>query len=344
MEGSESQLVPTTNSLIERQKAALKAFEDAQAAPPAPDPAPAPPADPQPPAPPAAPPAPPAAQPPAPAPAALSVEERLAEMEHRYSSLHGRLEPTQQALAAAQRRIEELERMQAAAPQPPAPPEPDDPELSEFESVYGDMTPGLTKFIQKKILDPLLKPLRPALDAARQTVDDDLVLTNRRKFLAPVVERYPEAGQIITSPEFESYLNSMPSYVKETTVELLKAPEKTGDPMRIMRIFDDYAARRAVAPPAAPPAPAAPAAPSVAPGTLAAVPRTVPTAPAPSTGAQPTAQPLTAERLAVIRATLTGRHGAISPEQREALMREMDQGHAMAVSLGRGAQVIETLR
>ena len=60
MSGSESPV--TTNSFIERQKAALKAFEEGQAAPP--DPAlakPPAPADPQPPAPQAAPPEPPAA-------------------------------------------------------------------------------------------------------------------------------------------------------------------------------------------------------------------------------------------------------------------------------------------
>lgn len=343
MSGSESPV--TTNSFIERQKAALKAFEEGQVAPP--DPAitqPPAPADPQPPAPQAAPPEPPAApQPPAPAaPPADDVQARLQELEHRYNSLHGRLEPTQQALAAAQRRIEELERERQAAPQPPDPPEPDDPALAEFEAIYGDMTPGLTKFVQKKILDPLLKPLRPALEAAQQTASDADVLANRRKFLAPVVEKHPNAGQIIESAEFKAYLDSMPSYVRDTIADMLMVPERTGDPMRIMQIFDDYVARGAVQPPAAPPPPAPPA-PAAVPGTMAVVPRTVPTAPAPSAAAQ-LPQPLTKERLAVIRATLTGRYGPVSDEQRTALMLEMEQGHAVALQLGRGAQVTDTLR
>ena len=350
--GSESTSVPkTTNNFYERQKAMLAEMEKAQQAPPAnPEPQPGLPAPPDPSlaAPPAMPPVTPAALPPAAPPAApapggddvVTLRQQIADLEHRYNSLFGRLEPTQQALASAQRRIEELERERASAPpQPPALPEVDDPELEEFKTVYGDMTPGMKKFVQREILDPVLRDLRPALDTARQQTEDARVLDNRRTFLKPVTDKYPNAADILRSAEFDQYVGSMPPFVADQVRSMLLVPEATGDPTRILGIFDDFTARR-VAPPAPP---SAPPAPTVPPGTLAADPRGIPTAPAPAP-TTPALQVLTPERLRVINATLTGRYGPISAEQRTALMAELDQGEAAAIAMGRGAQVNQTLR
>ena len=343
--GSESPA--TTNSFIERQKQMLLELEGGVPPTNPETQVDAPPQDPQddtaaaPPAPPAAPPSPaPAPAAPAPTDDVSALRARLDEFEHRYNSLHGRLEPTQQALAAAQRRIEELERQVATPPQPTVP-DPDDQELNDFEILYGDMVPGMKKFVQKRILEPALAPLQPAIQQGQASADEAKTLADRRAYLAPVVAKYPNASAILTSPEFHNYVESMPSFVAQQVKDMLLEPEKrTKDVSQIMAIFDDYASRQ-VAPPAAPPAPQAP---PVDPGQMAAVPRTIPTALAPGGANAPQFMPLTEARRAVINATLTGRHGQISDEQRKALWAELEQGEQAAVMLGRGVQSNQTLR
>ncbi len=339
MLGTESEQKPTTNSFIERQKARLLELEAAAANPPdfngnlqsSPQDPPTPPLMPDPGLP-------SQVQDSAPLADVATLQTQLADLEGRYRSEHGRLEPTQRALSAAQSDLDTLRREVAdlrvllATPPPPelraSIPE-DDQELADFVNVYGDMAPGLEKFVRKRILDPMMHDLEPVVRSSRETAEQNRILDHRRKFLAPVVEVYPNAANTINSKEFQDHLRSMPAYVAKSVQQMLLVPE-AHDIEDVKAIFADFASRQVLPPTSLPPG-----APAPTPGTLQATPRTLPTSLSP--GNPPAPVHLTTERMAVLNRALTRDRHLYAPEAVVAMKAELEAGEVQAIAMGRGA-------
>ena len=306
--------------------------------PPAP---PAPPSDVPPPTPP------PAEPPPAvPSPQVTDLSQiaaQIEDMRHRLESSEGRLAPIQRQLASALEENEKLKEQlagqqtargtQPPASQPPTPPEPD-PDLEQFESdgVYGDMTPGLKKLmvqVVKETLGPIQSQIAPVVEMAATQQQAEALRSIRAKHLEPVFEKHPDAYNVVSSPDFRTFINRLPSYVAPSIEQMFLNPEKHPQES-LIAVLDDYKRSRNQPPgsPAATPPPAPdPATLSSGPRRIVSVPQPLPTAPV----------PLTKERVAQINRALTYERVRWTPEQRAALLAELDQGEMTANATGRGA-------
>lgn len=292
---------------------------------------------------------PPPAEPPPAAPSSQvtdlsQIAAQIEDMRHRLESSEGRLAPIQRQLASALEENERLKEQLAGQPpargtqppasQPPTPPEPDDPDLEQFGSdgVYGDMTPGLKKLmaqVVKDTLGPIQTQIAPVVEMAASQQQAEALRTMRAKHLAPVFEKHPDAYNVVSSPDFRTFINRLPSYVAPSIEQMFLSPEKHPQES-LIAVLDDYKKSRNQPPgsPAATPTPAPdPATLSGGPRRIVSVPQPLPTAPV----------PLTKERVAQINRALTFERDRWSPEQRAALLAELDQGEMTANATGRGA-------
>ena len=271
------------------------------------------------------------------------IAAQIEDMRHRLESSEGRLAPIQRQLASALEENEKLKEQlagqqtargtQPPASQPPTPPEPD-PDLEQFESdgVYGDMTPGLKKLmvqVVKETLGPIQSQIAPVVEMAATQQQAEALRSIRAKHLEPVFEKHPDAYNVVSSPDFRTFINRLPSYVAPSIEQMFLNPEKHPQES-LIAVLDDYKRSRNQPPgsPAATPPPAPdPATISSGPRRIVSVPQPLPIAPV----------PLTKERVAQINRALTYERDRWTPEQRAALLAELDQGEMTANATGRGA-------
>ena len=345
---SKSETGSTGNSFIDRQKALLAQL-DAEGIPDPPLPVPGEPSTP--PAEPPAPQTPSAAfleNPPAPDPSptgdpqngqdssVADIQARLAELQHQLASAQGRLAPTQNQLSALQSENAILKQQIAglqtargsqAQPQPPAaePPSEDDPELQEFQDTYGDMIPGLNKFVSRMI-KPIQTQIAPVVQQQKLTADQQTLADIRWEHTAPVREKYPKVAEIVGSKDFQDYVNHLPVWARDGADDMFRYPERHETSKQIA-FLDEYTRSRGQAPN-----------PQVQrqdpdPSMLSVEVRKIPTTPQPqSTGPVP----LTPERLHQINKALTRDRTLYTKEQIAQLQAELDQGELVSIQQGRG--------
>jgi hypothetical protein len=270
-----------------------------------------------------------------------TLKDQIKKLENDLSAALGRVTPTQRELAEARNQINELTTLLnelKTAPKPPASPQDleSDEDFKSFVDIYGDMIPGLEKFIQKSLaqhVEPKLKKLDPILKQADSQTEQDALKEKRSKHLVPVFDKYPKAGAIIQSPEFRDFVGSMASYIQSTVLDMLEYPENYPQE-KIINLLDDFHSRRQSAP--------APQAQTPDPGLMSTEPRRIPSSPK-NVSAGPV--PLTKVRLAEINRELTINRRNHSLEEINALMRELHEGEVAAISEGRGAiPTLQTLK
>ena len=204
---------------------------------------------------------------------------------------------------------------------PPAATGTDDPNLTEFNELYGDMTPGLQAMIRKEV-GSLVQQVQPAIEISAEAARKKVLDTH----LAPLYGRYPQAGNIIRSPEFAQWVEKQPSFTQEAIVEKVTHPENY--PVgHVIAVFDEFQRVSTPTPPAVPD-------PVPSPGEMAFDIRRVPTSSTP--GGTPQAQPLTHERLRQINRALTVDSRLYTPDQITALKAELTQGEDAANAAGNG--------
>ena len=345
---SETGPAATTNSFIERQKSLLAELESAgEASTPISEPetpgtmedSPAPPANPTP------------VPPPAATPEPANGEElqvllaRTETLEHELSSANGRLGPVQRQLAALNAELatvkQERDSLKAATSSQPLAPEQGTrlERANRFKQVYEDMVEnGIDDYIEEALTQKLgakLDKLEPLVKKQELSTQEEMLLEQRREHLAPIYQKHKDAADIVKSPDFGAYVESLPSFARNSVIEMMRFPENHPQE-NIMGVFDEYKASRIGKPKATQP----PVTPD--PGQMATDPRRIPTSTHLASTAPTGPQPLTQSRLRQLNRALTVERSLYTPEQIAGFKRELEDGETAAVGAGRGA--VPTLR
>lgn len=268
---------------------------------------------------------------------------QVAEFKQLYERQHGMVAPLQRKTAEQDKTIQDLTRkvedlqmrLQAAGSNqppnsqatPPAQVDTDDPRLKEFLDLYGDMIPGLEAFLQTKlgaIVQPQMEQVKPAIELANKAKRDAMLADH----LAPLYVKHPQAGNIIRSEAFAKWVESKPSYIRDSIVDTVTNPENY-PVAKVISIFDDFSEDTK-----APAQPAQPQGSMPSPGEMVVDVRRVPTSSTP--GGTPLPQPLTRERLAQLNRALTVDRSIYTQDQIAAFKAELELGESASNAAGYG--------
>lgn len=270
---------------------------------------------------------------------------QVLEFKQLYERQHGMVAPLQRKTAEQDKTIQDLTRkvedlqMRLQAPgsttppnsqaNPPAQVDTDDPRLKEFLELYGDMIPGLEAFLQTKlgsIVQPQIDQVKPAIELANKAKRDAMLAEH----LAPLYVKHPQAGNIIRSEAFAKWVETKPSYIRDSIVDTVTNPENY-PVAKVISIFDDFTEDTKAS---ATPHQAQARGNEPNPGEMVVDVRRVPTSSTP--GGTPLPQPLTRERLIQLNRALTVERSLYTPDQIAAFKAELDLGESASNAAGYG--------
>lgn len=180
--------------------------------------------------------------------------------EHRYNSMKGRYDRSQQQVAALSERVSQLEAMLSAAPRMPEPelptqtrpaterlltPEEEAEYGTEFLSVVGKKAREAFAPLAAQYEDKIAR-----LEAQLSGVHGHVVHSAQEKMFSSLDAKLPSWREVNVNPEFIDWLRLPDPYSGAIRHELLKAAYERHDAPRVLAFFNGFLAEEAAVAPA----------------------------------------------------------------------------------------------
>ncbi len=178
--------------------------------------------------------------------------------EHRYNSMKGRFEQSQQSVQRLSQEVSQLHRLMAEMQATQAAPAQADTRFErlvtpEEENDYGTEFLGVVGKKAKEELTPEIKALRAKiaeLEGRVQGVTSSVVQDAREKMYQTLDSQLPNWRELNSNPEFLSWLNLPDAYSGAIRKELLNAAYQRNDALRVAAFFKGFISDEAATNPA----------------------------------------------------------------------------------------------